>query len=100
MLQVCRFTHLEMCDPVPYYELDMDRRGVNGFMNAYLDSCVHTVLREARKKFKSWGHMETLGEVEVSCLKVADGVPLRVWRGAVEIDTSNTSVYLGLWADR
>lgn len=99
MLQVCRFTHLEMGDPVPYYELGLDRRG-SGSMNIYLDGCVQTVLREARKKFKNWTHAETVGDVDVSYLKLSDGVPLRVWKGAVDIDAPNTSVYLGLWADR
>ena len=99
MLQVCRFTHLEMCDPIPYYELELDRKGSSN-MNTYLDSCVQTVLREARKKFKNWTHVDTVGDVEVSCLKFLDGVPLRIWRGVVDIDASNTSVYLGLWSDR
>lgn len=99
MLHVCRFTHLEMGDPVPYYELGLDRRG-SGNMYSYLDSCVQTVLREARKKFKSWTHVDIPGDVDVSYLKLSDGVPLRVWRGMVEVDASSSIIYQRLWADR
>ena len=88
-----------MGDPVPYYELGLDQRG-SGNLYSYLDSCVHTVLYEARKKFKSWLHVDTVNGVDVSFLKISDGVPLRVWRGVVEVDASSASIYQRLWNDR
>lgn len=99
MLQVCRFTHLEMGDPVPYYELGLDRRG-SGSLQVYLDSCVHTILKEARKKFKGWVHQDSVNGVEVSYLKPRDGIPLWVWRGVVEVGTKSAFMYRRLWRDR
>ena len=99
MLQVCRFTHLETGDPVPYYDLDLDRRG-NGNVQNYLDTCVQTVLREARKKFKGWGHCEPVDGIEISYLKPRDGVPLWVWRGACDIDVESAFLQRRLWMDR
>jgi hypothetical protein len=99
MLQVCRFTHLETGDPVPYYELGLDRLG-SGNLHSYLDTCVQTVLREARKKFKSWYHFDSVEGVEVSYLKPRDGVPLWVWRGMCEVNVSSSLLHQRLWMDR
>lgn len=99
MLQVCRFTHLETGDPVPYYELGLDRSGL-GNLNVYVDNCIYTILRESRKKFKNWVHYDTIGEVEVSYLKPRDGVPLWVWRGVVEVEACSTAVHRRLWMDK
>ena len=98
MLQVCRFTHLETGDPVPYYELGLDRKGSG--MHGYLDSCVQTILRESRKKFKAWTHCESVGGVEVSYLKPRDGVRLWVWRGVCEVKASSSFLHRKLWMDR
>ena len=99
MLHMCNFTHLETGDPVPFYELGLDRKG-SGNMSSYIDSCVNTVLYEARKKFKNWVHVGHIEGVDVSCLKLADGMPLRVWRGSLEVDGSCSSVQQRLWEDR
>ena len=42
MLQVCKFTHLELGEPVPCHELDQDRDGPG---NMFIDNCVATVLK-------------------------------------------------------
>lgn len=99
MLQLCRFTHLETGDPVPYYELGLDRWG-NGNLHHYLDACVHTVLREVRKKFKAWSHYDCVNGVEVSYMKPRDGVSLWVWRGACEVNISSSLLQRRLWMDR
>lgn len=99
MLQVCRFTHLETGDPVPYYELGLDHRG-SGNLQHYVDTCVQTVLREARKKFKSWHHCDSVGDVEVSYLKPRDGVPLWVWRGTCQVKACSAFLHRRLWMDR
>ena len=65
-------------------------------MNIYLDGCVQTVPARGTEKVSRTGLMQrTVGDVDVSYLKLSDGVPLRVWKGAVDIDAPNTSVYLG-----
>ena len=99
MLQVCRFTHIETGDPVPYYELGLDRSG-SGNLYSYLDRCIQTVLREARKKFKNWIHFDSVGGIEVSYLKVRDGIPLWVWRGVVEVEAPASLAHQRLWTER
>ena len=67
----------------------------------YIDSCVETLHKEMRRKFKGWVHHSTQQkDVEVSYLKPTDGIPLRVWRGVVEIDASADSVLKKLWIEK
>jgi len=100
MLQVCRFTYLESGDPVPYHELGMDRSG-QGSHALYIESCVQTVHKEMKKRFKGWLHHSTTNTgIEVSYIKPADGVPLRVWRGVVDIEASTDTVLKKLWIEK
>ena len=100
MLQVCKFTYLEAGDPVPYHELGLDRTDL-GSQTAYLESCIQTVHKELKRKFKGWLHHSTPEKgVDVSYLKPADGVPLRVWKGVTEIDASTDAVFKKLWNEK
>lgn len=69
-------------------------------MHHYLDTCVQTVLRETRRKFKSWYHCDSVDGVEVSYLKPRDGVPLWVWRGVCEVNVCSSFLHRRLWMDR
>ena len=42
MMQLCKFTHLELGDPIPYQELGQDR---NGGYQQYLEDCMSTILK-------------------------------------------------------
>ncbi|XP_064404560.1 stAR-related lipid transfer protein 13-like isoform X3 [Halichondria panicea] len=98
MLQVCHFTHLEAGDPVPYHELDLDKADTG---STYLESCVQCLHKELKRKFKGWIHHSTPQKgVDVSYLKPTDGIPLRVWRGVVEIDASPDAVLKKLWIEK
>ena len=97
MLQVCKFTHLELGEPVPCHELDQDRDDPG---NMFIDNCIATVLKEAHRKFKGWVHYDTVHNVEVSYLKPGDGVPLWLWRGTVEVQATHTAVFARLWNQR
>ena len=50
MLQVCKFTHLELGEPVPCHELDQDRDDPG---NMFIDNCVATVLK-VRERCGQW----------------------------------------------
>ncbi len=98
MLQVCRFTYLESGDPVPYHELGLDRAG--GY-SAYLEACIQNLHKEHKRKFKGWQYHSTpLKGVDVFYLQPSDDVPLRVWRGVVEINVSSDTVLKKLWIDK
>ena len=43
-MQVCNFTYLEVADPVPFYELGMDRTG-NGSYNSFIDSTMTNIVK-------------------------------------------------------
>jgi len=99
MLQVCKFTHLELGDPVPCHELGQDRWG-HGSIHSHVDSCMNTVLKEAHRKFKGWVHHDIVRGAEISYLKPMDGVPLWLWRGTVEVQATHETVLKGLWSQR
>ena len=99
MLQICKFTHLEAGDPIPFHELGVDKYGA-GHFSFHLDECVQTVLKEARRKFKGWTQFDTLRGAEVSFLKPSDGVPLKTWRAVVEVAAPCEMVLKKLWKQR
>ena len=57
-------------------------------------------LQEAHRKFKGWVHYDTVHDVEVSYLKLGDGVPLWLWKGTVEVQATHTAVFARLWNQR
>ncbi|XP_065884812.1 rho GTPase-activating protein 7-like isoform X2 [Dysidea avara] len=99
MIHVCQFSYLEDAEPVPHHELGQDRYGFGDF-HSYISTCVSTTLKECRQKAKGWQHYDVLRGVEVSGLMVNDGVPLRVWKGTVEIPTNTDNVLKRLWSER
>ena len=44
MIHVCKFSHLELGDPVPHYELGQDKFGVGSFQS-HVEGCVATVIK-------------------------------------------------------
>ncbi len=94
MLQVCKFTHLETGDPVPYHELGLDR-------TAYLEACMQCLHKEQKRKFKGWQyHSSPVKGVDVFYIQPTDDIPLRVWRGVVEIDATSDTVLKKLWIEK
>ena len=47
-----------------------------------------------------WVHYDSTDGVDVSYLKINDGVPLRLWRGVIEIAASCDTVLNKLWDQR
>ena len=70
MLQVCRFTHLELGDPVPCHELGQDRWG-HGSIHSHVDSCMNTMLKVGMEGVSPGVNMNVRGEecagVRVDC---------------------------------
>ncbi|CAN8012175.1 unnamed protein product, partial [Ixodes pacificus] len=73
-LQQCR---LEQLEPMTMDEL--------GSLKTHLESCLHTLIMEAREKSKGWATVQH-AEVELAFKKLGDGLPLRLWRCAVEVE--------------
>ncbi|CAN8006050.1 unnamed protein product [Ixodes hexagonus] len=73
-LQQCR---LEQFEPMTIDEL--------GGLKSHLESCLHTLIMEAREKSKGWTTVQH-AEVELAFKKLGDGLPLRLWRCAVEVE--------------
>ena len=44
MLQVCKFSHLEFGDPVPFHELGKDKDGFGSYQS-YVEDCITTMLK-------------------------------------------------------
>lgn len=51
------------------------------------------LLREARDKSKGWTSCLSSDHVDVAVKKVDDGYPLRLWRGATEVDAPQQEVF-------
>ncbi|KAG0414494.1 hypothetical protein HPB47_008337 [Ixodes persulcatus] len=73
-LQQCR---LEQLEPMTMDEL--------GGLKSHLESCLHSLIMEAREKSKGWATVQH-AEVELAFKKLGDGLPLRLWRCAVEVE--------------
>ena len=44
MMQLCKFSHLEFGDPVPFQELGLDKNGIGDY-RVYVDSCMGTLAK-------------------------------------------------------
>lgn len=49
MMQVCKFSHLEFGDPVPYHDLGRDKAGSGGYQT-YIDESMATLLKVSISK--------------------------------------------------
>ncbi|CAI8052772.1 StAR-related lipid transfer protein 13 [Geodia barretti] len=105
-LQVVKFSYLELSGPVPYHNLTASDQYGMGTSQSFLDSCITTILKESRRRFKDWVRSEEVrkegGEgVEVSHVSVGDGVPLWVWRGTTDIPAASPkTVFERIWYQR
>ena len=56
--------------------------------------------QEQKRRFRRWVHCDSLKGVDLAYSKVGDGVPLRLWRGVVEVPASPSAVLHRLWEER
>ncbi|XP_019850855.1 PREDICTED: rho GTPase-activating protein 7-like isoform X2 [Amphimedon queenslandica] len=99
MMQLCKFSHLEFGDPVPFQELGLDKSGVGDY-RYYIENCMSTLAKEQRRRYRGWVHCDLMKGVSLAYCKIEDGVPLRLWRGTVEVPASSEMVLRKLWEER
>lgn len=99
MMQVCKFSHLEFGDPVPYHDLGRDKNG-HGSYKDYIDECMTTLAKDQRKKYRGWVQCNAVKDVELAYSKVGDGIPLKLWRGTTEIPVPPYVVLQRLWEEK
>ncbi|XP_022071652.1 rho GTPase-activating protein 7 isoform X1 [Acanthochromis polyacanthus] len=81
----CRNSYVEQALlPQRLEELAREEAGQGGY-RAYLQDSLDTLLKEAKDKFKGYDSCSTPEHAELSCRKVHDGFPLRLWKVTVEI---------------
>uniref|UniRef100_A0A3P8TKB6 Rho GTPase-activating protein 7 n=1 Tax=Amphiprion percula TaxID=161767 RepID=A0A3P8TKB6_AMPPE len=81
----CRNSYVEQALlPQRLEELAGEEAGQGGY-RAYLQDSLDTLLKEAKDKFKGYDSCSTPEHAELSCRKVHDGFPLRLWKVTVEI---------------
>uniref|UniRef100_A0AAQ5YT77 Rho GTPase-activating protein 7 n=1 Tax=Amphiprion ocellaris TaxID=80972 RepID=A0AAQ5YT77_AMPOC len=88
----CRNSYVEQALlPQRLEELAGEEAGQGGY-RAYLQDSLDTLLKEAKDKFKGYDSCSTPEHAELSCRKVHDGFPLRLWKVTVEIPASPEEV--------
>ena len=56
--------------------------------------------QEQKRRFRRWVHCDSFKGVDLAYSKVGDGVPLRLWRGVVEVPAPPSAVLHRLWEER
>ena len=57
-------------------------------------------VQEQKRRFRRWVHCDSFRGVDLAYSKVGDGVPLRLWRGVVEVPAPPNAVLHRLWEER
>ncbi|XP_028401518.1 rho GTPase-activating protein 7-like isoform X5 [Dendronephthya gigantea] len=90
-----KFSYIEQGEPVTLEELGKLDGCTNEDYHSYLETCIASILKESRLKFKSWLSYtwpEAIPSIEISYKKVRDGYPLRLWKATTEIDAEPDAV--------
>ncbi|KAM8842438.1 rho GTPase-activating protein 7 isoform 1-T1 [Synchiropus picturatus] len=88
----CRNSYVEQALlPRPLEELGGEEAGQQGY-RAFLRDSMDALLKEAKDKFRGYDSFSTPEQVELSCRKVHDGFPLRLWKATVEVPAAPEEV--------
>ncbi|XP_032052396.1 stAR-related lipid transfer protein 8 isoform X2 [Aythya fuligula] len=73
-------------DAYPHPLADFVCQGESKDLHSYFEQSVQNLLKESSEKFKGW--LSTPGPLntELSCKKVGDGHPLRLWKVSTEVE--------------
>ncbi|XP_046852869.1 rho GTPase-activating protein 7-like isoform X2 [Xenia sp. Carnegie-2017] len=100
----CKFSYIEQGEPVDVEELGKVDGCTDEDYHSYLETCIASILKESRLKFKNWvSHTcpETnLSSIDISYKKVRDGYPLRLWKATAEIHAEPEAVMKRIVHDR
>ncbi|XP_068267836.1 stAR-related lipid transfer protein 8 isoform X2 [Nyctibius grandis] len=79
-------------DAYPHPLADFVRHGDSKDLHSYFEQSVQNLLKESSEKFKGW--LSTPGPLntELSCKKVGDGHPLRLWKVSTEVEAPPAAV--------
>ncbi|XP_042336471.1 stAR-related lipid transfer protein 8 isoform X3 [Sceloporus undulatus] len=93
MLQLCSSYMSADAQPLTFSEL-MSRSllGERQDSQDELEVSIQGLLKEASERFKSWLSMPGPQNTEVSCKKVGDGHPLRLWKVSTEVEAPPQAV--------
>ncbi|XP_030353514.1 stAR-related lipid transfer protein 8 isoform X4 [Strigops habroptila] len=79
-------------DAYPHPLTDFVCQGESKDLHSYFEQSVQNLLKESSEKFKGW--LSTPGPLntELSCKKVGDGHPLRLWKVSTDIEAPPATV--------
>ncbi|NXI38063.1 STA13 protein, partial [Galbula dea] len=79
-------------DAYPHPLTDFLCQGESKELHSYFEQSVQNLLKESSEKFKGW--LSTPGPLntELSCKKVGDGHPLRLWKVSTEVEAPPATV--------
>lgn len=86
MLSQCRLSYVENCEPVSAEQLTTSVYDGHPRWRLYIDSCIHSFVKELKDKSKGWMSSSQNDGIELSYRKVADGHPLRLWKVSTEVE--------------
>ncbi|KAM3662749.1 stAR-related lipid transfer protein 8 isoform 1-T1 [Ammospiza maritima maritima] len=79
-------------DAYPHPLADLVCQGESKDLHSYFEQSVQNLLKESSEKFKGW--LSTPGPLntELSCKKVGDGNPLRLWKVCTDVEAPPATV--------
>ncbi|KAM4021140.1 stAR-related lipid transfer protein 8 isoform 2-T2 [Anomaloglossus baeobatrachus] len=73
-------------------DLCVGSAGESRDFSSVLDSSIQALLHESAERFKGWISMSGPVNTELSCKKVGDGSPLRLWKVSAEVEAPPSSL--------
>ncbi|KAM4697217.1 stAR-related lipid transfer protein 8 [Rhinophrynus dorsalis] len=78
--------------PLSLEELAGAPEGEAHDFSSVLDNSIHSLLQESAERFKGWVTMSSPENTDLSCKKVGDGNPLRIWKVSTEVEAPPSSL--------
>ncbi|XP_027586743.2 stAR-related lipid transfer protein 8 isoform X1 [Pipra filicauda] len=79
-------------DAYPHPLTDLVCQGESKDLHSYFEQSVQNLLKESSEKFKGWLSSPGPLNTELSCKKVGDGNPLRLWKVSTEVEAPPATV--------
>ncbi|XP_072285877.1 stAR-related lipid transfer protein 8 isoform X2 [Pyxicephalus adspersus] len=78
--------------PLSLEDFCVESAGESRDFSSILDSSIQNLLQESAERFKGWTAMPGPEHTELSCRKVGDGNPLRLWKVSTEVEAPPSSL--------
>ncbi|XP_066437081.1 stAR-related lipid transfer protein 8 isoform X2 [Eleutherodactylus coqui] len=79
-------------NPLSLEDLCVGSVGETRDVSSVLDSSIQALLHESAERFKGWITISGPENTELSCKKVGDGNPLRLWKVSAEVEAPPSSL--------